>query len=77
MVVYSDKIFPNYGLDEKFRCQIRQTGYHRNWLTAPAPRVGSGVVTEGGIRAMPPSVAAPDPTLGAGAANQSDGIGVY
>ncbi|KAJ0857870.1 hypothetical protein HanRHA438_Chr13g0595001 [Helianthus annuus] len=27
---YSDKIFPNYGLDEKFRCQIR---YHRNWLT--------------------------------------------
>ncbi|KAF5757938.1 hypothetical protein HanXRQr2_Chr16g0723641 [Helianthus annuus] len=21
---YSDKIFPNYGPDEKFRCQIRQ-----------------------------------------------------
>ncbi|KAJ0881149.1 hypothetical protein HanRHA438_Chr10g0471201 [Helianthus annuus] len=23
VVVYSDKIFPNYGPDENFRCQIR------------------------------------------------------
>ena len=53
---YSDKIFPNYGPDEKFRCQIRQyaippkLAHGRPFLCLYK---GSGVVKEGGIRAMP------------------------
>ena len=32
---YSDKIFPNYGPDEKnSAAKLDKTRYHRNWLTA-------------------------------------------
>ncbi|KAJ0483620.1 hypothetical protein HanRHA438_Chr16g0736251 [Helianthus annuus] len=54
---YSDKIFPNYGPDEKFRCQIRQYSIPPKLDHGrPFPHLyqeGTGVVTEGGIRAMP------------------------
>ncbi|KAJ0575258.1 hypothetical protein HanIR_Chr05g0210741 [Helianthus annuus] len=34
--------------------KLDNTRYHRNWITAARSRgLGSGVVTEGGIRAMP------------------------
>ncbi|KAJ0494151.1 hypothetical protein HanRHA438_Chr12g0561891 [Helianthus annuus] len=46
---YSDKIFPNYGPDEKIPMPNETiTRYHRNWLTAARSRIctrGTGVVT--------------------------------